>query len=200
VIGRQASLFGLDARPRRDCSPEGSAIGSRLFDRDGPIVVDATTRAGSSGSRQEHSRATARLHGPPWPSQQVHATVACVAQLDDPVWPGPPSTRATAGPDVNSRNGKIPARLRVMSRTRAIARPVTNGGIRPKIDKTHGTGAGNPAPGAAYCRMSASTSSRRRSMISGVVPSRLSRSRGSVFDGRTLKCQSSNSTDTPSSV
>ena len=48
-------------------------------------------------------------------------------------------------------------------------------------------------------RMIASTSSRRCSMISGVVPSRFRRSSGSVFDGRTLKCQSGNSAEMPSS-
>jgi hypothetical protein len=47
-------------------------------------------------------------------------------------------------------------------------------------------------------RMIPSTSSRRFSMISGVRPSRLRRKSGSVLDGRTLKCQSSNSTEIPS--
>jgi len=40
-------------------------------------------------------------------------------------------------------------------------------------------------------RMTARTSSRRRSMSARLAASRFSRSRGSVFDGRTLKCQSS---------
>jgi hypothetical protein len=52
--------------------------------------------------------------------------------------------------------------------------------------------------GTRYWRMNASTSSRLASITSAVVASRFSRSSGSVFDGRTLKCQSSNSTDTPS--
>ena len=54
-------------------------------------------------------------------------------------------------------------------------------------------------PVATYARMNASTSSRLRSISSGVVASRFSRSIGSVFDARTLKCQSANSADTPSS-
>jgi hypothetical protein len=37
------------------------------------------------------------------------------------------------------------------------------------------------------------------SISSGVVASRFSRSSGSVFDGRTLKCQSGYSTEMPSS-
>ena len=52
---------------------------------------------------------------------------------------------------------------------------------------------------ADYARIIASTSSRLASIWAGVVPSRFSRNRGSVFDGRTLKCQSGYSTDTPSS-
>ena len=61
-----------------------------------------------------------------------------------------------------------------------------------------GTG---PAPLAEdrQPRMIASTSSRRFSISSGVVPSRFSRSSGSVLEARTLKCQSSNSTEMPSS-
>ena len=50
----------------------------------------------------------------------------------------------------------------------------------------------------AYARMTASTSSRFRSISSCERASRLRRSSGSVFDGRTLKCQSSASTETPS--
>ena len=42
----------------------------------------------------------------------------------------------------------------------------------------------------AYPRISCNTSSRRFSMSSGVAASRLRRSSGSVFEGRTLKCQS----------
>ena len=46
--------------------------------------------------------------------------------------------------------------------------------------------------GRAHARISASTSSRRRSMSSRETSdSRHRRSSGSVFDGRTLKCQSS---------
>ena len=48
--------------------------------------------------------------------------------------------------------------------------------------------------------MNASTSSRFCSISSGVVASRFSRSSGSVFDARTLKCQSGYSTEMPSSV
>ena len=49
-------------------------------------------------------------------------------------------------------------------------------------------------------RITASTSSRRRSMSSAErSDSRHSRSNGSVLEGRTLKCQSSYSTDSPSS-
>jgi hypothetical protein len=49
-------------------------------------------------------------------------------------------------------------------------------------------------------RMRSSTSSRFSSMCAREMSdSRLRRSRGSVFEGRTLKCQSSKSTDTPSS-
>src|SRR5262249_51853914 len=47
-------------------------------------------------------------------------------------------------------------------------------------------------------RMAASTSSRLRSMRSGVRASRFSRSSGSVFDGRTFMCQSPASTESPS--
>ncbi len=50
----------------------------------------------------------------------------------------------------------------------------------------------------AHERISASTSSRRRSISAAVNASRLRRNSGSVLDGRTLKCQSSNSTETPS--
>ena len=46
--------------------------------------------------------------------------------------------------------------------------------------------------------MTASTSSRFRSMTSWERASRLSRRSGSVFDGRTLKCQSSASIEIPS--
>ena len=46
--------------------------------------------------------------------------------------------------------------------------------------------------------MSASTSSRLRSISSCERASRFRRSSGSVFDGRTLKCQSSASTEIPS--
>src|SRR5262249_7358249 len=48
--------------------------------------------------------------------------------------------------------------------------------------------------------MKASTSSRFCAISSGVTASRLSRSIGSVFEPRTLKCQSGNSADTPSIV
>src|SRR4051794_15980971 len=41
----------------------------------------------------------------------------------------------------------------------------------------------------AHPRISASTSSRLVPIVSGVLASRFSRSNGSVFDGRTLKCQ-----------
>src|SRR5687768_9498777 len=41
----------------------------------------------------------------------------------------------------------------------------------------------------AQLRMNAITSSRFASIFSGVVASRLSRSNGSVFEARTLKCQ-----------
>ena len=50
----------------------------------------------------------------------------------------------------------------------------------------------------AHERISASTSSRRRSISVAENASRLSRSSGSVLEGRTLKCQSSKSTETPS--
>ena len=53
---------------------------------------------------------------------------------------------------------------------------------------------------AYFALMNASTSSRFFSIISRVVASRLSRRSGSVFDGRTLKCQSGYSTETPSIV
>ena len=46
--------------------------------------------------------------------------------------------------------------------------------------------------------MRSSTSSRLRSMSSSESASRLSRSSGSVFDGRTFRCQSSASTEIPS--
>ena len=48
--------------------------------------------------------------------------------------------------------------------------------------------------------MNSSTSSRFRSISSGVTASRFNRSIGSVFDGRTLKCQSGNSAEMPSSA
>jgi hypothetical protein len=51
----------------------------------------------------------------------------------------------------------------------------------------------------AQPRMIASTSSRLRSICSAVVPSRLRRSNGSVFEARTLKCQSGYSMEIPSS-
>src|SRR5207248_11528249 len=47
-------------------------------------------------------------------------------------------------------------------------------------------------------RIAASTSSRLRSMSSGERASRLRRSRGSVFEGRTFMCQSPASIETPS--
>ena len=46
--------------------------------------------------------------------------------------------------------------------------------------------------------ISASTSSRRCSIVSADNASRFSRSSGSVFDGRTLKCQSGYSNEMPS--
>jgi hypothetical protein len=49
-------------------------------------------------------------------------------------------------------------------------------------------------------RISATTSSRLAAISSGVVASRFRRSSGSVFDGRTLKCQSGYSTEMPSSL
>jgi hypothetical protein len=52
----------------------------------------------------------------------------------------------------------------------------------------------------SYERMKESTSSRFSSINFSVVASRLSRSIGSVFDPRTLKCQSGNSAEIPSSV
>src|SRR5262249_32166046 len=59
----------------------------------------------------------------------------------------------------------------------------------------------SPRQGRLYqLRISAITSSRFLAIISGVVASRLRRSSGSVFDGRTLKCQSAYSTDRPSSL
>jgi len=48
--------------------------------------------------------------------------------------------------------------------------------------------------------MSATTSSRLTAIISGVAASRFKRSNGSVFERRTLKCQSGYSTEMPSSV
>src|SRR4051794_25556631 len=51
---------------------------------------------------------------------------------------------------------------------------------------------------AAHERITSSTSSRFRSISSSEVASRLRRSKGSVFEGRTLKCQSSKSTEIPS--
>ena len=61
----------------------------------------------------------------------------------------------------------------------------------------------DPRPGregvlAAHERITSSTSSRFCSISSSEVASRLRRSRGSVFEGRTLKCQSSKSTEIPS--
>src|SRR3954471_2251683 len=50
-----------------------------------------------------------------------------------------------------------------------------------------------------HARIRARTSSRLAAIFSGVVASRFKRSSGSVFDGRTLKCQSAYSTDRPSS-
>ena len=49
-----------------------------------------------------------------------------------------------------------------------------------------------------YARMSASTSSRFSSISASERASRFSRRSGSVFDGRTLKCQSGASTERPS--
>ena len=60
--------------------------------------------------------------------------------------------------------------------------------------------AGRHVANFSHARISASTSSRFAAIISGVVASRFSRSSGSVFDGRTLKCQSGYSTEMPSSV
>lgn len=54
--------------------------------------------------------------------------------------------------------------------------------------------------GIGHERMKAKTSSRLAVMSSSVVASRFRRSMGSVFDPRTLKCQSGYSTDTPSIV
>src|SRR6185436_20810773 len=50
----------------------------------------------------------------------------------------------------------------------------------------------------AHERMTASTSSRLRSINSCERASRFRRRSGSVFEGRTLKCQSSASTERPS--
>ena len=83
-------------------------------------------------------------------------------------------------------------------------------GLEPRRDRPAGTSSSllPPCPGSPgrmarvggdQPRMMPRTSSRRRSMISGVVPSRFRRSSGSVFDALTLKCQSSNSTEMPSS-
>ena len=50
---------------------------------------------------------------------------------------------------------------------------------------------GDPELARSHERISSSTSSRLRSISSSESASRLSRRSGSVFDGRTLKCQSS---------
>src|SRR5204862_7211742 len=52
--------------------------------------------------------------------------------------------------------------------------------------------------GRLHERISSSTSSRLRSISSWDVASRLRRRSGSVFEGRTLKCQSSKSIEMPS--
>src|SRR5207244_2999726 len=51
----------------------------------------------------------------------------------------------------------------------------------------------------SYDRISATTASRFASINRALVASRFNRSSGSVFDGRTLKCQSGYSTEIPSS-
>ena len=62
----------------------------------------------------------------------------------------------------------------------------------------HEEGLHGLAGAVAHERISASTSSRFSSMSSAESASRFRRSSGSVFDGRTLKCQSSKSTEIPS--
>jgi hypothetical protein len=64
--------------------------------------------------------------------------------------------------------------------------------VRLKADTTYGRE-------VYHARISPITSSRFRAINSGVFASRFSRSSGSVFDGRTLKCQSGYSTEIPSS-
>jgi hypothetical protein len=84
-----------------------------------------------------------------------------------------------------------------------IGHPATDG--RPlstsaQLRRIRSAEALSPMPDAAYFRITPNTSSRFCAINSGVSPSRLSRSSGSVFDARTLKCQSGNSAENPSSV
>ena len=58
----------------------------------------------------------------------------------------------------------------------------------------------SPVGRLRYCRITPSTSSRFCSIIAAVVASRFRRSSGSVFEPRTLKCQSGYSAENPSIV
>src|SRR5207302_9889066 len=78
-----------------------------------------------------------------------------------------------------------------------IVPPVVDDPLRVRVGETD-TRARGECVLAAHARISERTSSRFRSISSCERASRFSRSSGSVFDGRTLKCQSSPSTDTPS--
>ena len=71
--------------------------------------------------------------------------------------------------------------------------PTANGvGIAQAMDARQGRLLERLLRGGRHPRINPSTSSRRRSMSSRETnDSRFSRSSGSVFDGRTLKCQSS---------
>ena len=113
------------------------------------------------------------------------------------------SYRATVGREpaprmAPSRRGACALRARLRERGSPQferARPLrTSPGVRHQGDALPG----HAEAFALTTRMSASTSSRFCSISSCERASRFRRSRGSVFDGRTLKCQSSASTEMPS--
>ena len=133
----------------------------------------------------------------------VHGAAAAVSRRRQVpvVWAAAASGRNRA--QVSGRMNRV---IAMMTVTRAQTAPTT---MAPGAAESRTPGPsdfGSPARDRRALavdrqpRMIASTSSRRFSMISGVRPSRFSRSSGSVFEARTLKCQSSNSTEMPSSL
>jgi hypothetical protein len=110
-------------------------------------------------------------------------------------------------PDVRDRSmGRLPASTKVTARSaeaREGGKPATTaagGAARLRQGSGAVRRSARRRKAGRYDRMNANTSSRFSSIIFCVFASRFSRSIGSVFEPRTLKCQSGNSAEKPSSV